>query len=361
LDETHDEFTTAGKKGSANCGRYVHDSFLRLGERNIVGNFHTTGVYGTTLAGEAMPPLYILSTASTNEDDYKVDPQVCKGLPVGTDKYGGETMMSYSSCVCVRKKGSMDTGLWHQYVRGVILPLFEGRIATKSIWHRVTNKLIAAPLIIKTDAGPGRLSRESASIEFRDEMANMGVHILLLLPNGISCTAEMDQLLEKFKPACSKSALLIAAKKIHARYLVRKNYKTRGMEDESLDDDDGEEEDASKKRKKKGKSVCNVGFSNLDLGNLVNDWPDDPIEDRPFDRHFSAEGIIQSHIAVGFMPMTGQAAKYPKVRFEFGLGGALPEDALQMDELRAEYKNAAEILTTMGYNCEMLKGSNNSG
>jgi hypothetical protein len=227
----------------------------------------------------------------------------------------------------------MDTGLWNQYVHGVILPLFEGRIATEPIRHRVTNKLIAAPLIIKTDAGTGRPSRESASIEFRDEMANMGVHILLSLPNGTSCTAEMDQLFEKFKPACSKSALCIAAKKIHARYLVRKNYKTRGMEDESSDDDDGEEEDAGKKRKKKGKSVCNVGFSNLDLGNLVNGWPDDPIEDCPFDRHFSAEGIIRSHIAVGFMPMTGQAAKDPKVWFEFGLGGAPPEDALRMDEL----------------------------
>jgi hypothetical protein len=89
-----------------------------------------------------------------------------------------------------------------------------------------------------------------------------------------------------------KSALCIAAKKIHARYLGRKNYKTRGMEDESSDDDDGEEEDAGKERKKKGKRVYNVGFSNLDLGNLVNGWPDDPIEDCPFDLHFSAKGII---------------------------------------------------------------------
>ncbi len=48
------------------------------------------------------------------------------------------------------------------------------------------------------------------------------------------------------------------------------------------------------------------------------------------------------------MPMTGQAAKDPKVWFEFGPRGAPPEDALQMDELQAEYKNAAEILTAMG-------------
>ena len=86
----------------------------------------------------------------------------------------------------------------------------------------VTNVLIAGPLVIKTDGGPGRLSRESASIEFRDEMAAMGVHIVLSLPNGTACTAEMDQLFEKFKPACSKSALRICAKKMHAIMTARK-------------------------------------------------------------------------------------------------------------------------------------------
>jgi hypothetical protein len=50
LDETHHEMTTAGKKGSASSGRWVNGSFPRSGERNVVGNFHTTGVYGTTLA-----------------------------------------------------------------------------------------------------------------------------------------------------------------------------------------------------------------------------------------------------------------------------------------------------------------------
>ena len=51
-------------------------------------------------------------------------------------------------------------------------------------------------------------------------------------------------------------------------------------------------------------SECNVSFSNYNLGNLVNGWPDDPIENRPFDFYFSQDSIIKSHIAVGFMPMT---------------------------------------------------------
>ena len=119
----------------------------------------------------------------------------------------------------------MDIGLWHQYVRSVILPLYEGRISAEPIRDPLTGKLLSGPLIIKTDSGPGRLSREACSIEFREEMAKKGVHILLSLPNGTACTAEMDQLFEKFKPACSKAALRIAAKKMHARFEARKQYK----------------------------------------------------------------------------------------------------------------------------------------
>jgi hypothetical protein len=48
---------------------------------------------------------------------------------------------------------------------------FEGRISPEPIRNPLTNKLISGPLIIKTDAGPGRLSKETSSIEFREQMA----------------------------------------------------------------------------------------------------------------------------------------------------------------------------------------------
>ena len=86
----------------------------------------------------------------------------------------------------------------------------------------------------------------------------------------------------------------------------------------------------------------------------MNGWPDDPIEDRPFDFHFSKQSIIRSHIAVGFMPMTGRAAKDPKVRFEFGPDGAPPADTARMDLLKAEYKEAGEAVTKLGYHGDML-------
>ena len=64
LDETHHEFSTVGARGGAAAGRYINPSFPWSGERCIASTFHTQGVYGTTLCGKLLIPLYILSTGS---------------------------------------------------------------------------------------------------------------------------------------------------------------------------------------------------------------------------------------------------------------------------------------------------------
>jgi hypothetical protein len=74
-------------------------------------------------------------------------------------------------------------------------------------------------------------------------MAQLGVHIVLSLPNGTACTAEMDQLFEKFKPACSKQARRICAKKMHERHMARK-VREGGLNTTGLDDNDGDDSSA---------------------------------------------------------------------------------------------------------------------
>ncbi len=155
LDETHHKFSAVGAKGGANAGRYANSSFPRLGERCIVSNFHTTGVYATTLRGEPLPPMYIFSTASQNEEDHKIDPRICEGLPTVTASYGADVDTIFLSYVTVRSKGSMDTGLWHQLICTIYTPLRKGRISPEPIHDHLTNKLISGPLFVKTDTGPG--------------------------------------------------------------------------------------------------------------------------------------------------------------------------------------------------------------
>lgn len=195
-------------------------------------------------------------------------------------------------------------------------------------------------------------------------MAAMGVHVVLLLPNMTACKAEMDQLLEKFKPVCSKQRVRSSnrRKMIHAQDEAKRGLKMTRMDDDisSANGDIGDDDkdvggnEKLKKKEKKGQSVCIVSFSNYYLGNLIKGWPNNPIRDHPFDCHTSKESIIKSHIAMVFMPMMGRAAKDPKVRFEFGPGGAPPDEAARMEHLREEYQEAVEAVNQLGYNGEML-------
>ena len=59
-DETLHLFSTVGTKSGATAGRYTNPSFPRSGEQCIESSFHTTGVNGTTLQGQPLPPMPLL-------------------------------------------------------------------------------------------------------------------------------------------------------------------------------------------------------------------------------------------------------------------------------------------------------------
>jgi len=93
----------------------------------------------------------------------------------------------------------MDTPLWHELNKTVFLECYKGRLSPMPIRDPITKKLLHGPLISKTDSGPGRLATQAGSEEFRNEIASIGLHILLSLPNGTECTAELDQMYSEFK------------------------------------------------------------------------------------------------------------------------------------------------------------------
>ena len=87
----------------------------------------------------------------------------------------------------------------------------------------ITKKLIPGPFIKKTDGGPGILSKEAESIDFSENCAAEGAQIILSLPNGKECTAELDQMYSTFKPATKKSTKRVAATKMVACVEAKKN------------------------------------------------------------------------------------------------------------------------------------------
>ena len=94
----------------------------------------------------------------------------------------------------------------------------------------------------------------------------------------------------------------------------------------------------------------NVGLGNLDLGNMVNGYPDDPIDLRPYENTFTRPNILQWWRKAGFLPMTRNALNNPKVRFELGDGGAPEEAGKRLALLEEAYREGAMELQAMGYN-----------
>ena len=226
----------------------------------------------------------------------------------------------------------------------------------------ITKKLLRGPLINKTDSGPGRLATQAGSAEFRNEMASIGLHILLSLPNGTECTAELDQMYSEFKGECKKSTIRVAGMKMAARVRARKKTrdKDKGCDQSHADDlvlylegkadSDDELEDVDGYQFDIGRSVCSVNIGNRDLGHIVNGFPGDLLEKRPFDKCFMTVKIVNTWIVVGFLPMTGNAALDPKVRYELGEGGAPEEAQKRMKLLVDDYEECGKELDRLGFN-----------
>lgn len=150
-----------------------------------------------------------------------------------------------------------------------------------------------------------------------------------------------------------------------ARAVARKKRGDASAHRYNEDKDDGEEDDGEKvvddvdgdegnDGKKKSRSVCSVRLGNTDLGKIVNGFPGDPIELRPFDFIFQKQTILNTWRAVGFIPMTANAVNDPKVWYELGDGGAPQAAQERLEALVQEYNASGDKLAAMGFNAELL-------
>ena len=366
-DETHHPFSTAGDKGGSRQQRWADPSFPRAGERTTISSRHTTGAYSVNLAGEALPPLYILDSKAEFEENFKIDPRIAIGLPEVIGIFGTGRLTSFASWVGVRRKGSMDSSMWSQFQTKIVLPCYPN-IQKKIERCVLTDKILKGPVIVKTDAGPGRLAKDAKSWEFRKKMHDQGLYIMLGLPNGTSANQEMDQGYADLKRECKASTLRVASRKLAACVAIRKKALEgasraadplteedllRYVQDaeEESDDDDHDKEVCALSY---AGGICNVSLGNLDLANIVNGWPDNPVDRRPFDKIFTPANVRSWWEKVGFLPMTRASLNNPKVRWELGEGGAPEEGTVRLELLLEEYKRVAAKASVLGYNGEVL-------
>ncbi len=133
------------------------------------------------------------------------------------------------------------------------------------------------------------------------------------------------------------------------------NYLEEEGDPDAVDDigDDKEEED-SFEFEVKG-SVCNVKIDNCDLSAIVNGFPGDPIELRPFDKIFTRKNIWSWWCKVGFIPMNRNALNNDKVRQQLGeYTAAVGGQGERLKILVEDYNKAAQEVTNLGFKGDYL-------
>ena len=171
----------------------------------------------------------------------------------------------------------MDDSLLNEYIEKVIVLLYPNMNKT-AVFDEVSGKLNQGPVILKLDAGSGRIVASAESISKREDLFERGLIIMLGLPNTTSVQQEMDAFYGAFKSGTYARGETVVELKLRDRGIARKNG------------------DA------KQSAIMNLDFG--DLATIVNGNPGDDICDRPFDCHFTEGKVLPSWAKVGFVPFT---------------------------------------------------------
>ncbi len=109
----------------------------------------------------------------------------------------------------------MDNSLLNNYITRVIFPPYPN-MSKEAKFDVVTGKLL---VILKLDAGPGHFANMD-SILRHEELFNLGLIILMGLPNATSVQQVMDALYGPFKSATYAHGEDLATEKLKVRGLV---------------------------------------------------------------------------------------------------------------------------------------------
>jgi hypothetical protein len=213
----------------------------------------------------------------------------------------------------------MDDTLLNHYIESVIIPLYPNMHKT-AVFDDATGKLNQGPVILKVDAGPGRIVSSEQILAQREAFFERGLIIIMGLPNATSVQQEMDSLYGPFKSATYTRGEKVVQEKLKQRGLARRN------------------------REPLSCAVLNLDFSNLPT--IVNGRADDNKSDRPFDAHFTKEKILWSWKEVGFVPFTRSCLSNNRVRKELGHHN---EDAV-LENLQFRYDVLVDSIEGNGLN-----------
>ncbi len=176
-------------------------------------------------------------------------------------------------------------------------------------------------MILKLDAGPGRIVSSADILLKREELYKRGLVIMLGLPNATSVQQEMDALYGPFKSSTYARGEKVVQQKLRVRGLARRNG------DKNLPP-----------------AVLSLDFG--DLATIVNGRPDDEDRDRPFDSYFTKAKILWSWAKIGFVSFTRNCLTKKRVRKK--LGQQKEDEALE--NLQYRYDVLVDAIEGSGFN-----------
>jgi hypothetical protein len=392
MDETHHDLSITSERGGPRSIMYHNAGLQRGFKPGTKAGRHVTGVYATSAAGEALPPMYIFDSSATTDKGYRVRVSWLDGLPSVEGRFGCPSRVESGSFFAVRSSGSMDDSLFNDYIERVVLPLFPNisettkfdpitgksygkRVRTRSltkmlltITYNFAGKLLCGPVFLKVDSGPGRLVASPESITKRAEYFEMGLLLLMGLPNATAIQQEMDVLFQGFKAATYARGLTLLTKKLMLRgreFQLNRNAEGMVEEDETEQGEDRENDDdndmltrrrtlmteerattRSSVAKATASKALMIGFEELSI--VVDGTEGDPLDMRPFRKFFTKERIVKTWEKVGFVPFTRKCLSHPKVRHELGQdNGARATD---LECVQANYNDLVLLAEAEGLN-----------
>ena len=277
MDETELSFCASKRGGKHPQNNVIVNSSLpQPGHRGTKAMCsHTTGVFITSAAGEVGPVFIIESSRAKEVDKRHIHAEMLLGLPRVVAQFGHAEPQTFEATIASTTNGSMETGLWGQYLDACVYPLFPDLSPNN-------------PAVLFVDGGPGRLENIDALIKAQ----RAGLHIFPLFPNGSAYAQPNDQ--------------------IYGTLKLKIYHKMDKLERE------------------KG-----VSLSRRSLGEILNGTPEDPLNDRPFSSTFTRTNILSAWQAVGAVPFTRASLRNAPLRDPSSAAGTLQELNKHLSECEA--------------------------
>jgi hypothetical protein len=197
----------------------------------------------------------------------------------------------------------MDDSLFNDYIERVVLPLYPNisrtasfnaktgksahnvasgllllvlpasTLLTSIVFTPASGRLLCGPVILKVDSGPGRMVASAESISKRSKFLEMGLYILMGLPNATAVQQEMDIMYQGFKAATNARGEALLTQKLMMR---------------------GRELQENRRRGKNGAAVAaslSIGFE--DLATVVDGVDRDALDMKPFSKFLQRRELLR--------------------------------------------------------------------